>query len=249
MTAVSKRWSPKTEAGLNACQTYSRSSWPGRRTSKPGELVLYNIKSPAIAGDFMLINDRLRNSVYNYEDRFKSIATNSKNPLEDSTMSKRQQLKEQRRRKSMVTNILWGSSLLVVFAVVGYIIWSSATTPPKPAVTGTPQATLLPPGSMVGEAVAVDPDRGHIADNSDPGPYSTNPPTSGHHYATWKQAGFYDTNTDAFPQAYLVHNLEHGYIIFWYNCTILSDAECTDLKTQIKTVMDGAGNFKVIAYP
>ncbi len=164
-------------------------------------------------------------------------------------MSKRQQLKEQRRRKSMITNILWGSSLVVVFAVVGYVIWSSSTTPPKPAGTGTPQATLLPEGSMVGEAFAVDPDRGHIADNSDPGPYATNPPTSGHHYATWKQAGFYDTNTDEFPQAYLVHNLEHGYIVFWYNCKILSDAQCAELKTQIKTVMDGAGNFKVIAYP
>jgi hypothetical protein len=165
-------------------------------------------------------------------------------------MSKRQQLKEQRRRKGMITNILWGSSLLILFSVVGYVMWSSATTPPKPPATGTPaQATLLPAASMVGQAVAVDPDRGHIDDNTDPGAYTTNPPTSGHHYATWKQAGFYEANTDPYPQGYLVHNLEHGYIIFWYNCTILSETECTELKAQIRTVMDGAGNFKVIAYP
>src|SRR5258706_6321566 len=102
---------------------------------------------------------------------------------------------------------------------------------------------------MLGEAVAVNSDRSHITKDSDPGQYSTNPPTSGHHYPTWLDAGFYDTNQYLYPQGYLVHNLEHGYIIFWYNCKNLSDSQCSEMKTQIKSVMDGANNFKVIAYP
>ena len=152
-------------------------------------------------------------------------------------MSKRQQLKEQRRRQSRVSNLVWGAGLLILVAIVGYFIWNSLST----------AATSIT--SPVGQVMPVGSDRGHITDGSDPGPYSTNPPTSGHHYPTWLDAKFYDTNTYTYPQGYLVHNLEHGYIIFWYNCKSLSDSECSEMKTQIKGVMDAVGNFKVIAYP
>lgn len=44
--------------------------------------------------------------------------------------------------------------------------------------------------------------------------YQTNPPTSGDHLATPAAAGFYDQ-----PQrtGALVHSMEHGQIIFWYD--------------------------------
>jgi hypothetical protein len=164
-------------------------------------------------------------------------------------MSKRQELKEQRRRQSKISNIVWGSGLLILFAIVGYFIWSSTTTPATPPGTETPASSSTSSASLVGQAVTVDSNRDHIDDGADPGQYSTNPPTSGHHYPTWLEAGFYDTNTRTFPQGYLVHNLEHGYIIFWYNCKSLNDSQCSELKAQIKSVMDAAGNFKVIAYP
>ena len=38
---------------------------------------------------------------------------------------------------------------------------------------------------------------------------------------------FFDENTYEFPEGYLVHNLEHGYAIFWYNCDLLSAEECS----------------------
>ena len=38
-------------------------------------------------------------------------------------------------------------------------------------------------------------------------------------------------------------------MIFWYNCDLLSESACADLKAQIKDVMAGADNFKVIAFP
>lgn len=45
--------------------------------------------------------------------------------------------------------------------------------------------------------------------------YKFNPPTSGNHYASWITKGFYDE-----PRAdgNLVHSLEHGYIVLWYDC-------------------------------
>ena len=59
----------------------------------------------------------------------------------------------------------------------------------------------------------------------------------------------YDENIYTYPAGYLVHNLEHGYVLFWYNCDLLSESACSDLKSQIRTVMDELGGTKLIAYP
>ncbi len=46
--------------------------------------------------------------------------------------------------------------------------------------------------------------------------YGTNPPTSGPHFATPSSSGFFDPDSPVEPAA-LVHNLEHGQIVFWYD--------------------------------
>lgn len=46
--------------------------------------------------------------------------------------------------------------------------------------------------------------------------YKTNPPTSGKHYEDWIKAGIYEINPD---DRYLLHSLEHGYVIMSYNCS------------------------------
>ena len=43
--------------------------------------------------------------------------------------------------------------------------------------------------------------------------YDTTPPTSGDHYATPADPGFYSSDL---PDETLVHNLEHGQIVIWY---------------------------------
>lgn len=45
--------------------------------------------------------------------------------------------------------------------------------------------------------------------------YATNPPSSGEHYPTWADYGFYEF---ALPRGYWVHNLEHGSVVVTYNC-------------------------------
>jgi hypothetical protein len=47
--------------------------------------------------------------------------------------------------------------------------------------------------------------------------YKSNPPTSGPHYEDWVKSGIFDRPQD---DRYLVHALEHGYIIMSYNCSI-----------------------------
>lgn len=45
--------------------------------------------------------------------------------------------------------------------------------------------------------------------------YSTNPPSGGNHYGVWAAFQSYDTPV---PPGFLVHSLEHGAVVFWYNC-------------------------------
>lgn len=63
-------------------------------------------------------------------------------------------------------------------------------------------------------------------ENDSPLTYDEAPPTSGQHYGSWEPIGrkFY-TADDRPKLGYLVHNLEHGYTILWYDETIANDAE------------------------
>ena len=93
----------------------------------------------------------------------------------------------------------------------------------------------------------------HIPDGTEPEPYNSNPPTSGQHYVQPLQPGFYDEADVAtlLAPAHVsaVHNLEHGYIIFWYNCDVIHDDECTALKTELQDYMSSSLVSKLIAFP
>ena len=141
--------------------------------------------------------------------------------------------RHQRSQEQFVSRLLWGVVALLVVIALGYIGLQAMKSKPGASVPVMASARHI----QVGEQ--------HEAYNSDP-------PTSGPHYAQPAQAGFYD---EALPDETLVHNLEHGYVIIWYNCAGLSDSDCQTIKTQIKTVMDNAkpvtitGTKKLIAVP
>jgi hypothetical protein len=105
--------------------------------------------------------------------------------------------------------------------------------------------------SLMGTAVAI-PSRDHLPDGTLPGPYNSNPPAGGAHYATDFTSRFYQESDLAtipkYPQGYLVHSLEHGYVIFWYNCQV-PNTDCASLKQTIQKVMDETGGTKLIAFP
>lgn len=148
--------------------------------------------------------------------------------------SKKQAMQEKRQRARMTARLAWGGALLVVLSLVGYLVWSA--TRPQP-----------------GREVPVMADTSHVPDGSDPGPYNSNPPSSGKHYPTDLEPGFYEDAQAAalgeYPEGYLVHNLEHGYVIFWYNCAAYGPENCGELKADIQSVMEQENNFKVIAFP
>ena len=143
--------------------------------------------------------------------------------------NRREQMRVRQRQQQFRTKFLWGGLGLVVLVGIGAIIWQGAR----------PRA---------GETMPIMQST-HIPKDSDPGQYNSDPPTSGPHYADELDAGFYETNNYQYPAGYLTHNLEHGYIIFWYNCAKLDEGACVELKSQLKSLIDEFNNVKVIAYP
>ncbi len=66
--------------------------------------------------------------------------------------------------------------------------------------------------------------------------FNSNPPTSGKHNADWIRAGIYETPKE---DPYLVHSLEHGYVIISYNCdfktSIIPTAYAHGLEDEVAT--------------
>lgn len=141
----------------------------------------------------------------------------------------RQQAREKNQKQRWMKNLTWSGIGIIVLALLGFALFQAFRPP-------------------VGEAVSVMPSS-HIEKDTDPGEYNSNPPSSGPHYGEELKTGFYETNDYRFPAGYLVHNLEHGYVILWYNCDLLDEAGCAELKSQIKTVISQVNGFKIIAYP
>jgi hypothetical protein len=151
------------------------------------------------------------------------------------TSAIRERRRAQKRKEKQRSWLLWGSVIAAVLALAGFLVWRSV----RPAA---------------GEAVPIMANAAeHVPDGADPGPFNTDPPTSGRHYGQPMEAGFYavgdpETQT-AYPEGYLLHSLEHGYVIFWYNCDELEEPDCSVLKDQIKTVMEDMGSTKLIGFP
>lgn len=61
--------------------------------------------------------------------------------------------------------------------------------------------------------------------------YGSNPPTSGPHSPSEARRGIY---TQPVPKEQLVHSMEHGAVIIWYNCT-----DCDEVISGIGQVVDG----------
>ncbi len=92
----------------------------------------------------------------------------------------------------------------------------------------------------------------HIPEGQKATDYNSDPPTSGQHYSQPAEAGFYE---EAPADERLVHNLEHGHIVVYYNCTDLTAIACDDLKDGIRQAMQAAGvttntrTLKIVAVP
>lgn len=84
----------------------------------------------------------------------------------------------------------------------------------------------------------------HISPGQPHPAYNSDPPTSGWHYETALDAGFYE---EPYPDELLVHNLEHGHVVIAYDCGKLED--CEGVKAQLRGVFDRYDGWKVTIVP
>jgi hypothetical protein len=94
----------------------------------------------------------------------------------------------------------------------------------------------------------IDDGRSHIAEGTSGGPYHSTPATSGPHWSSADSPGPWGIYASAQPQERMLHNMEHGGIVIWYQPAQLDAAGLADLKAyvtqQITTIQ-----FKVILTP
>lgn len=115
-----------------------------------------------------------------------------------------QQRQEHERKKKQQRYLIIGGIALAALLVLGGVVYSMVQTP---TVTST--------GAALCSNLQALPDEGreHLKPGQTP-TYNTNPPTSGTHNLISLPAGIYDANADI---TQLVHSLEHGYVIMFYN--------------------------------
>ncbi len=158
--------------------------------------------------------------------------------------TQRDRLQKRRDREKRREVIQWTVGTVLVLAFIVFLIFR-----PRPEAISNDQ--IGTPGIGVGTFVPVQ-SADHVPDGA-PVDSPTDPPTSGTHYGAPMLAGFYTEESpeylDSTHDGYLIHSLEHAYVIFWYNCDLLSADECTSLLDQVQEVMDRFNGAKLIAFP
>jgi hypothetical protein len=154
--------------------------------------------------------------------------------MSKTRMKERQQARLQdRQRRQMVIRIATVLGAAVIVGGIAYLIWRGA----QPA-----------PGRAEWEDIPIQ-EPIHIESGDEYEPYNSDPPTSGYHYGSPMQpteAGFFE---QALPDENMVHSLEHGYVILWYDCADMSEEACAALKEGIKNVIEETETYKVVGMP
>jgi hypothetical protein len=94
----------------------------------------------------------------------------------------------------------------------------------------------------------VDAGRTHIDEGTQGSGYTSIPATSGPHWSSANSPGPWGVYTTAQPQERMIHNLEHGGVVIWYQPAAISTADLATL-TQFVQQQITTARFKVILTP
>lgn len=132
-----------------------------------------------------------------------------------------------------------GGVLIVGVVLIVLVLFLGAAPNPNAGIT-------LPNDGGGHVAVGTDCRSDSAACGADP--YSSLPATSGPHWDTADAWGAYSTPQ---PEAQVIHNLEHGGIVIWYDADALTEAQIGELDSYVESqVATGiGGRFKFIVSP
>jgi hypothetical protein len=135
----------------------------------------------------------------------------SKKDRQEQMKLQREQERLSEERKARLKKFVIWALILGIFGILGYL--------------GLKELFKPLPGTLY-------PDLGreHVNDISDI-TYNSNPPTSGTHFPAWAKKGVYDR---VISDGYLIHSLEHGYIVISYDCEESSKFNVQSSKFQIQ---------------
>lgn len=142
--------------------------------------------------------------------------------------------REEQRRQRRSTFLVIGSSVLVAALILGFVGWQVARTSQEDS------RTLTEIGASAGDAgcqeVQTRPAKGNNDHRQEGQPiaYDAAPPASGPHWPQFlvgNQIRSFWTQDDRPPVERLVHSLEHGHTILWYDESAVADeATITDVE-------------------
>lgn len=161
---------------------------------------------------------------------------------------RREQQRAEKRRGYMVV----GACVLVGVVIVG--LGASALIKQKVAASGDLKSLGADAKAASCQAVTTKKATGN-SDHKAIGTkilYPEAPPAFGPHYPTPAPfARKFYTSADRPQVEYLVHNLEHGYTLLWYDKTIADDSDAVNAVKGIASKFEGGSNFrnKFIAVP
>ena len=156
-----------------------------------------------------------------------------------------QMRKEQQRKERRQGFLIIGSAVLVgalILGFAGWQIWQAGDDggSSELASIGVPTADAGCQDVQVEEAVA------GASDHRDEGEkilYTTAPPAAGPHWGQYllpNQVRPFWTTDDRPPVERLVHSLEHGHTILWYDETIAEDDEALEQVEELAEAAAGA---------
>jgi hypothetical protein len=134
---------------------------------------------------------------------------------------------------SRASAIVLVAGALGLVGLLGYGIWQSSAGSSTPAAADTmdkqdqANCTHSPvKASVPGVQTVPCKSANHVSEGSSV-TYDSDPPLAGAHWPSWVNAGFY---TATQPKEKLVHSLEHGNIVIYYDQTKLSPADLEAIK-------------------
>ena len=126
------------------------------------------------------------------------------------------------------SNVRLGALVLVILlGALGFNLMRHHGSGGSPAVSSELRASLERAGCRLDDRS--DPGRNHIPNAT----YSVDPPSGGDHDPVPAPAGFYDA-TNVPSDGHLVHSLEHGFVVVWYQPASTSEQTLTGLRDLAK---------------
>lgn len=130
-----------------------------------------------------------------------------------------------------------GGTTLAIIGIGALIVVGLTAILVFALLSSGPSETIDEPQAMDGQT--------HIATGTQGGPYSSTPAASGPHWDTPANWGVYETSQ---VQEQLIHNLEHGGIVIWYQAHQITADQIAALETYTRS-WNGTERYKVIVAP